>query len=94
MLKNSLISFEEMIKKSSVFDLLPDKTSKSLLSNIFQRFDIESRSLLLKLYQKHLSKYSMKQSLSLAENKAPFKPNKSQRKAFKKLNRIYTSPNE
>ena len=55
LLNNTVISFEEMAKKTTVFEGT-DKP-KALLTNIFQRFDVESRSLLLKLYSKHMNKY-------------------------------------
>ena len=89
LLNNTVISFEEMAKKTTVFEGT-DKP-KALLTNIFQRFDVESRSLLLKLYSKHMNKYQMKTSLSLAEAKAPFKPSKLQRKTIKKINIIFSN---
>jgi hypothetical protein len=87
LLNNTVISFEEMAKKTTIFE--GNDKPKALLTNIFQRFDVESRSLLLRLYSKHMNKYQMKTSLSLANAKGPFKPSKLQRKTIKKINMIF-----
>lgn len=89
LLNNTVISFEEMVKKTTVFEGI--EKSKALLTNLFQRFDVESRSLLLRLYSKHMNKYQMKTSLSLADAKGPFKPSKLQRKTIKKINMIFSN---
>ena len=92
LLNNSMISFEEMIKQNSVFDGF--KKPKNLLQNIFQRFDVECRSMLFRLYAKHINKYSVKEPISFAEERAPFTPNKAQKKAIKKINELYANPFE
>jgi len=84
-----LVSFEEMIKANPTFI----SKSKSL-SNIFQRFDIESRSLLYRLYAKHLVKYQLKQPLNLSDFNAPFTPSKTQKKTLKKMDVFFASPYE
>jgi len=48
--------------------------------------------MLFRLYAKHINKYTIKDPIFFADDRAPFNPSKTQKKVIKKINELYASP--